>query len=247
MAKSFLFTYFKNLEAHNDFAITFENGLDIGSAIVESRFRIFNKRRDGSIGNQLKYTVNCYNTSSKMLINGSKVEIFVENILQMLLNLISKKETHLNHLNTNIKSQIAMGSVEKWAPTESSQSNGNQQVDNSLALQIINDAENSNAINYNESIYLCPICQEQAIGTTIECEQCDEWINLSCSGMKVSDINKISENHFICRICIENDLYSIHTQASIPTNLSITQDNTARDEILMPDNNSNDYLMKMKQ
>jgi len=233
MAKSFLFTYFKNLEAHNDFAIIFENGLDKGSVVVESRFRIFNKRRDGSIGNQLKYTVNCYNTSSKMLINGSKVEIFVENILPMLLNLISKEETHLNHLNTNIKSQIAMGSVEKWAPTESSQSNGNQQVDNSLALQIIDDAENSNIINYNESIYLCPICQEQAIGTTIECEQCDEWIHLSCTGMKVSDINKISETHFICRICIENDLYSIHTQDIIPTNPTITQDNIANDEIPM--------------
>ncbi|CAC5406055.1 unnamed protein product [Mytilus coruscus] len=60
----------------------------------------------------------------------------------------------------------------------------------------------------NVTIYFCPICNERAGERTVGCEQCDEWIHFNCAGLKDSDIDKITDNPFVCRLCIENNLYS---------------------------------------
>ena len=51
--------------------MTTERGLDSNNAKVELRFRIVNKLKSGKPGSQLKFTINCYHTSTSMLINGS--------------------------------------------------------------------------------------------------------------------------------------------------------------------------------
>ncbi|CAC5406080.1 NCAPD3 [Mytilus coruscus] len=76
------------------------NGLDKSKAIVETRFRIYNKKRDGSTGNQHKYTVNCYNKTSRILVNGVKTDKFVENVLPIILELITSNELELNLIMT---------------------------------------------------------------------------------------------------------------------------------------------------
>lgn len=61
--------------------MTTEMGLDSNNAEVELRYRIVNKLKSGKPGSQLKFTINCYHTSTSILINGSKTDLFVDNIL----------------------------------------------------------------------------------------------------------------------------------------------------------------------
>ncbi|CAC5408562.1 unnamed protein product [Mytilus coruscus] len=78
LVKHFLHEYFDKLQRQDAYAIAVKNVFDKSTAIVETRFRIFNKKRDGSFGNQHKYTVNCYNTTSRILVNGVKTDKFVK-------------------------------------------------------------------------------------------------------------------------------------------------------------------------
>ena len=43
---------------------------------VGSTFRVFNRKKDGSRGTQLKFTINFYYTTSTVLVNGNRVDIF---------------------------------------------------------------------------------------------------------------------------------------------------------------------------
>ncbi|CAC5406054.1 unnamed protein product [Mytilus coruscus] len=172
LVKDFLHEYFDKLQRQDEYAIAVENGLDKSKAIVETRFRIYNKKRDGSIGNQHKYTVNCYNTTSRILVSGVKTDKFVENVLPIILELITSNESELNSVNNDIQRSLQ--------PIE--------EINGEISHQI----------------KITQIAGERTVG----CEQCDEWIHFNCAGLKDSDIDKITDNPFVCRLCIENNLYS---------------------------------------
>ena len=75
-----------NYATTENFAMILEKGVDKAQTEVEIRFRTFNQLKSCKAGNQLKFTVNCYHTSTSMLVNGSKLELFTENILPKLLD-----------------------------------------------------------------------------------------------------------------------------------------------------------------
>ncbi|CAC5383309.1 unnamed protein product [Mytilus coruscus] len=152
----------------DEYAIAVENGLDKSTAIVETRSRIYNKKRDGSNGKQHKYTVNCYNTTSRILVNGVKTDKFAENVLPIILELITCNESELDSINNKIQRSLQPIEVNQW--TE---------------------------VQQNFTIYYCPICNERAGERTVACEQCDEWIHFNCAGLKDSDIDKIRDNLFM--------------------------------------------------
>ncbi|CAC5360625.1 unnamed protein product [Mytilus coruscus] len=67
-----------------EYVVNLETVKDKTNDIVELRYKILNKRKDGSTGSYLKFTINVYNTTSSLLINSQKVDIFTESILQIL-------------------------------------------------------------------------------------------------------------------------------------------------------------------
>ncbi|CAC5395415.1 unnamed protein product [Mytilus coruscus] len=202
----------------DEYAIAVENGLDKSTAIVETRFRIYNKKRDCLIGNQHKYTVNCYNTTSRILVNGVKTDKFAENVLPIILELITSNESELDSINNNIQRSLQPIEVNQWSNISPNEDNTNvtepRITQNRIEYTQISQAE----VQQNVTIYFCPICNERAGECTVACEQCDEWIHFNCAGLKDSDINKIRDNPFVCRLCIENNLYStemVHNNTSV--------------------------------
>ena len=57
---------------------------------VGSIFRIFNRKKDSSKGISLKFTINFYHTTSTILVNGNKVEIFEKELFERICQGIRK-------------------------------------------------------------------------------------------------------------------------------------------------------------
>ena len=55
---------------------------------VGSLYRIFNKKKDGSQGIQLKFSVNFYHTTSSILVNGNRVDIFESELFSSICDAI---------------------------------------------------------------------------------------------------------------------------------------------------------------
>jgi ribosomal protein L37AE/L43A len=70
--------------------------------------------------------------------------------------------------------------------------------------------------------YVCPICQQQANMNTIACEECDDWFHFECLGLTSKNIKKIEEEApYICKECIENQLYQLRLSSWLCTSFSI--------------------------
>ncbi|XP_071176588.1 probable serine/threonine-protein kinase cdc7 [Mytilus edulis] len=214
LVKEFLHKYFDKQQCQEEYAIAVENGLDKSNAIVETRFKLYNKKRDGSIGNQHKYTVNCYNTTSRVLVNGVKTDKFVDNVLPIILELITSNESELDSVNNDIQRTLQPIEVNHWSNISQNKDIPYTTEQSSIEYNRISQTEDQQ----NVTIYFCPMCNERAGERTVGCEQCDEWIHFNCAGLKDSDIDKIKDNPFVCRLCIENNLYSteiVHNKTSV--------------------------------
>jgi hypothetical protein len=85
--------------------MTTERCLDSNNAEVELRFRIVNKLKSGKPGSQLKFTINCYHTSTSILMNGSTTYLLVYNILPCIekeVQNVHSQEDSLSEINNRI-------------------------------------------------------------------------------------------------------------------------------------------------
>ncbi|VDI71069.1 Hypothetical predicted protein [Mytilus galloprovincialis] len=187
--------------------------------IVEIRYKILNKRKDGSTGSYLKFTINVYNTTSSLLINGQKVDIFTETILPILEVYIGVNSNQLDDINTKLKTVI-----KDRQPKSLNNMNNHQ---NEHCPKSYLGIENSR-IQSQEQKYTCPSCSEEASLNTIGCEGCDEWYHYNCVGLTRADINKLDPNSpFICVSCNENDLYDPNSDNTIhPISASTEESST---------------------
>lgn len=194
-----------------DYVVSSEKGKDNSQNEVELRYKIHNKRRDGSSGTYHKFTINVYNTTSSLLVNGPKIDIFTESILPIIEDHIVKNIGQVNAMNNHLN--IAMSTrnaqeveinVENQLSCSDTGTKG-QTPESAIALVRPNITPSASV----DIIYYCPACNEEANMNTIACESCDEWYHYTCVGLSKSEINKLDPSlPFICRPCNENELYN---------------------------------------
>ena len=83
-----------------------QDGIDTKGAVVDVCFRVYNTRADGTRGKMLKFVINCYNTTSQILVNGSKVEIFLSEIFERLCKTMKSRHKELEIININISETL---------------------------------------------------------------------------------------------------------------------------------------------
>ena len=153
--------------------MTTEMGLDSNNAEVELRFRIVNKLKSGKPGSQLKFTINCYHTSTSILINGSKTDLFVDNILPCIEKEVHSQEDNLSEINNKILISLTSENIRKQDNIDiGEENNTNKEILSIKYIDIDQDMQ-----------YVCPICQQQANMDTIACEECDDWFHFECLGL----------------------------------------------------------------
>ena len=101
LAKTCLYEMVKS--ENFEYAVENRNSLDLSGANVDSCIKIFNKKADGSCGRMLKF----YHTTSQILVNGNKTDLFISNILDELCSEMKEKCSQLDILNINISSALS--------------------------------------------------------------------------------------------------------------------------------------------
>ena len=201
---------------------------------VGSIFRVFNRKKDNTKGISLKFTINFYHTTSTVLVNGNKVELFEKELFERICEGIKKQGTKLTVVNEQIS--MALSDIERKLGscnigTRSKVKsitgvNGNDCTDLMTdGIEIVkensdadlgsmgNSLTNSDILvrspgGTGEKVYQCPICEQIAGDDTIACEACEEWFHFACAGIDRSAANSIhGDVPYICLMCNDNQLY----------------------------------------
>lgn len=180
------------------YSLTFEDSVDKNGSHVDQRIKVYNRRQDGTSGRQLKFTINFYHTTSRILVNGTYLNIFTKDIFENLCTKIRQNCKKLTMLNKSVASVIdgiklpkSLGLMQiQHKPLKSDKCTPNEPAESDVDQCI------------------CPICNKVAGLDTIACDDCDGWFHFGCLGLQASEVNKIDMyNPYICDSCNENLLY----------------------------------------
>ena len=88
-AKASILEFLKLSCFQSEYVYNEETSPDDQGIIVETWFKVVNWKMDDNRDEVSKLTIYCYHTSSSMLINGSKVDLFAKEGLLLLRNSLS--------------------------------------------------------------------------------------------------------------------------------------------------------------
>ena len=182
---------------------------------VGSIFRIFNRKKDSSKGISLKFTINFYHTTSTILVNGNKVEIFEKKLFERICQGIRKYGAKLTIVNEQISMALSdierkhssknMGTRSKHKlMTEYNCTDTGMSSETEMAAVCSDKTIGSEEMRSDTSalslgdlrgdIYQCPICDLTSDGETIACEECGEWFHFACAGLDKAAASSIHDD-----------------------------------------------------
>lgn len=106
LAKTVLADIFNSEEFSDNYAIQTQKGIDRSNSTIDLCYKILNRKNNGQFGNQLKFTINCYNSTNTMTVNGNRVDIFVNDTFEELCKTLKSNFNSLDVINQNISSQL---------------------------------------------------------------------------------------------------------------------------------------------
>ncbi|CAC5390133.1 unnamed protein product [Mytilus coruscus] len=196
---SFTNTYHTTQHQNNE-----ERGLQ-----VEDIYKIYKKKADGTYGKQSECTLNSYRTNNSILVNGSDISIFTEQILNPIQEFIQQTQPALDELSQS------MAETQKLTITSDCK-------DQREELEDVNKEERSTTrtqeidINHKQQddkqqtkySYKCPICNEESGNNTIACDECNEWFHYACLKLTEMEVRKIDPSiPYICELWNNETLF----------------------------------------
>ena len=186
---------------------------------VGSAFRVYNRKKDGMQGTKLKFTLNFYHTTSSILVNGSRVDIFESELFRPICESIESKCTDLTIVNEQIADILSPDSEiipqkvvlkqNKAIDFEKPSGNINSSASNANDNETPTSVDNLNSENETGKLYFCPVCEESAQAGSVACEECGEWYHFACVGLNEEAAESIHKDvPFVCIYCNDNILYN---------------------------------------
>ena len=221
-----------------EYCVKTEIGTEQSGAEVELRYKLFQKRKDGEPGCYSKLTINFYHTSSRMLSNGARVDIFMDRIFPDLLLKLKRQYNNIDIMDRNMSEAISksLEGHDKPNPTLRPLTNGTFQgkvhdsseqlistnkgpIDITQVKDINEPAVYQDCDIEAEDYAECPVCEEGAMTNVIQCEDFTMWFHYECVGLSKEKARKIPDsNPFVCINCNDQKLYenpSTETKSSI--------------------------------
>ena len=186
-----------------EYVVEKRNNIDLDGANVDTCYKVFNKKADGSCGKLQKFVINSYHTTSQILINGSKIDIFIDSILDKLCAEMKERCSQLTIMNMNIASALNK-SEQELLPAIKDKKDSNKDVTNSL----INEHEPGNEPSDNEVCEMCPMCGQQAYGKVVQCGECVDLYYYDCLNINDNAIDTLGDEDFVCHSCTNELLYA---------------------------------------
>ena len=233
----------KDILQHNgkikaDFCVNYEEDIDKSGAKVEVRYKLFQRKRDGVPGCYSKLTINLYNTTSRLMANGPRVDIMTDIIMKDLLSILQEKYHDIAITDQNIRDSIAFvsegqrqmhvqncnGEIQAPSAEHSESAEKDEIVSQSEEPIVIDETD----IDMDNDYVECPVCDEGAMSGVIQCEECSMWLHYKCAGLPEDKICKIPDScPFICISCNDQKLYEdpvVNKEVQPPSQKTLTND-----------------------
>ncbi|CAC5386912.1 unnamed protein product [Mytilus coruscus] len=84
-----------------------QEGIEKSGLTVDSCYKVFNKKLNGDAGSLLKSTINLYYTTCKINVNGSRIDLFINNIFDKICEKLRIEYRDINILNNSIHSYLS--------------------------------------------------------------------------------------------------------------------------------------------
>ncbi|CAC5361740.1 unnamed protein product [Mytilus coruscus] len=84
-----------------------QEGIEKSGLTVDSCYKVFNKKLNGDVGSLLKFTINLYHTTCKINVNGSRIDLFINNIFDKICEKLRIEYRDINILNNSIHSYLS--------------------------------------------------------------------------------------------------------------------------------------------
>jgi len=217
LAKTFITNIIQSPEFQQTYANKTQDGKESSSAQVDMCIKIFNRKANGQVGGQLKFTVNLYHTSNTMNINGSRNDVFVNEIFDNLCDTIREQYGTLDIINETISSQLH--NLRESSSTVIQNSLRTELVDKRSTNALCQTSTESNNTNIKSNTeyktWTCPICELPVEEDCIACDSCDNWLHFRCAGIQSNDVRNVYKNSgYICNQCNDELMYSCNTSTN---------------------------------
>ncbi|WAR04301.1 hypothetical protein MAR_019670 [Mya arenaria] len=164
--------------------VTIEQSTDRGgNNIVQFTIRVNNK-----------YTLNIYNTTSRILVNGKQQNIFINEDLDQIYEVCCSAKIDGQRINTDKLNQIFIEEIQKMQNVKIQ-----EYSDNSRPKGVKPNAKNNEDIS-------CIKCQKNCLTRSVLCSTSEHWIHYRCAGLTEPDIRKIESDsncNFQCGLCTQ--------------------------------------------
>ncbi|WAR14023.1 hypothetical protein MAR_004128 [Mya arenaria] len=164
--------------------VTIEQSTDRGgNNIVQFTIRVNNK-----------YTLNIYNTTSRILVNGKQQNIFINEDLDQIYEVCCSAKIDGQRINTDKLNQIFIEEIQKMQNVKIQENS-----DNSRPKCVKPNAKNNEDIS-------CIKCQKNCLTRSVLCSTSEHWIHYRCAGLTEPDIRKIESDsncNFQCGLCTQ--------------------------------------------
>ena len=150
-------------------------------------------------------------------MNGSRVDVFINNIFDKLCEIIRNKHPQLDIANATIANQInSLKSLSTSHTVQTTMNNVNTLVDSDTSMQIEYQAQDSQQSDLNstnsksviEESAFCPYCDQEVTVEGIYCMECESWLHYECVNLNPETVtNAFRDTEYVCDQCNEDVLY----------------------------------------
>ena len=183
-------------------------------------------RQHNNLVIQLNYTINCYRTSSNILINGPGVSKFMNSELKLIAKILEDNKIQINTQNIQLKSilyNITTGTSHKESKSNTTtntmdesktcigESDKNEQKEEQNTEAKTNQCNYQNG-NENQSTS-CELCDNEDHDKMIECSECKKWIHYECTNLPPYMTCSLTKGRrkYSWKNCVDNDETSKYT------------------------------------
>ena len=172
-------------------------------------------------------TINLYNTSSKIVVNGKSSPRFIEEHFPVIHSHI-KKQLSDNNISISSLNQCLITSLE--SALSNRLPNGRDSIISPIDKDTLTTASKCAPLagtthedfSQHEVDSTCPLCKFAADGETVYCDICFSWIHWACEGLNKDQYMELqnSPEQYTCTLCMTNSdtgSSTVHTsQVCIP-------------------------------
>ncbi|MEW8548733.1 MAG: hypothetical protein AB2693_34965, partial [Candidatus Thiodiazotropha sp.] len=204
--RSEVIRFYDNLPEKRQLKVVFKPIMDAENAVVETQIKVHQRTHKGC--GQLKFTINLYHTTSRVMANGKDMETFrTDNrkILEgiMSLNIVESLDAVLQRaVRTQLETMtspplFAVNPVPKKKAMKAIKS----QVPSSSDGTGDSDEDGNRDDSFVDALWYCPCCKEK-VDDGVACDLCGSWYHYICEKLTDADTMIIeAQREYYCSSC----------------------------------------------